>query len=65
MAGRKVRPCYSCGWKPTVRTRRLDRPEPRAVGAVEPVEIVHLLAKRPELRELFPLADAVDQAVRA
>jgi hypothetical protein len=36
-----------------------------APAAVRPVEIVHLRAKRPELREFFPLADVVDQAVRA
>ena len=36
-----------------------------ASNAVRPVEIVHLLAKRPELREFFPIADLVDQAVRA
>lgn len=30
-----------------------------------PVHMVHLLAKRPELRQFFPLADQVDQAVRA
>lgn len=36
-----------------------------ASAAVKPVDIVHLLAKRPELREFFPVADLVDQAVRA
>lgn len=35
-----------------------------ASSAVRPVEIVHLLALRPELREFFPLADVVDMAVR-
>lgn len=35
-----------------------------ASASVQPVEIVHLLADRPELRTSFPLADAVDEWVR-
>ena len=36
-----------------------------ASTVVKPVNIVHLLAKHPGLRDSFPVADAVDQAVRA
>jgi len=36
-----------------------------ASNAVRPVEIVHLLALHPDLRDSFPLADVVDLAVRA
>lgn len=36
-----------------------------ASESVKPVDIVHLLAMRPELRAIFPLADAVDQGVRS
>lgn len=43
--------------------RALRRSKP-AASAVRPVEIVHLLAKRPEVRECFPLAEQVDQWVR-
>jgi hypothetical protein len=32
---------------------------------VRPVDMVHLLALHPELRDSFPLADAVDMAIRA
>jgi hypothetical protein len=64
MSGRKANPCYSCGWKPARRSHRTDRPAPTAIGAVERIEIVHLLAARPELRDLFPLAEQIDQAVR-
>lgn len=35
-----------------------------ASSAVQPVEIVHLLAEHPELRASFPLADAVDEWIR-
>lgn len=37
--------------------RHIGKP---ASGAVKPVEIVHLLAEHPELRDSFPLADQVD-----
>lgn len=35
-----------------------------ASNAVRPVEIVHLLALRPEIRDCFPLADVIDVSVR-
>lgn len=35
-----------------------------ASGQIKPVEIVHLLAARPELRDSFPVAEAVDVWVR-
>lgn len=35
-----------------------------ASATVQPVEIVHLLSLRPELRDSFPLADAVDTWAR-
>jgi hypothetical protein len=35
-----------------------------ASGWVKPVEIVHLLAEHPHLRDSFPLAVVVDAAVR-
>lgn len=64
MAGRKVRPCDGCGFEPSRRPHRgrYDHLDDAAVP--NEVEIVHLLAKRPDLREVFPVADAVDQAVR-
>jgi hypothetical protein len=36
-----------------------------APNAVRPAEIVHLLALHPDLRDAFPFAVAIDQAVRA
>lgn len=35
-----------------------------ASGQLHPATVVHLLALRPELRDVFPIADCVDLAVR-
>lgn len=62
MGGQKVNPCPDCAFTPRRRPRRGRYAEQPAVPS--PVEIVHLLAQRPELRAFFPLAVAVDAAVR-
>lgn len=62
-AGQKVNPCHECGFTPRRRKYRA-RYAVRSVTVPTPIEVVHLLAQRPELRPSFPVADEVDTWVR-